>query len=51
MEKFLESCGSYRPLRRIATAEQIAYTFLFLATDMSVYATGGSFVVDGGRCS
>lgn len=51
MEKFLESCGSYRPLRRIATAEEIAYTFLFLATDMSVYATGGSFVVDGGRCS
>lgn len=51
MAKFLESCGSYRPLQRIATAEEIAYTFLFLATDMSVYATGGSFVVDGGRCS
>ena len=51
MEEFLDSCGSYRPLRRIATAEQIAYTFLFLATDMSVYATGASFVVDGGRCS
>ncbi len=51
MAKFLDSCGSYRPLRRIATAEQIAYTFLFLATDMSLYATGGSFVVDGGRCS
>lgn len=51
MAAFLESCGSYRPLRRIATAEQIAYTFLFLATDMSIYATGASFVVDGGRCS
>ena len=51
MDKFLESCGSHRPLRRIATAEQIAYTFLFLATDMSEYATGASVVVDGGRCS
>lgn len=51
MEAFLDSCGSYRPLRRIGTAEEIAYTFLFLATDMSVYATGGSFIVDGGRCS
>lgn len=51
MEEFLESCGSYRPLRRISTPEEIAYTFLFLATDMSAYATGASFVVDGGRCS
>ena len=51
MEKFLESCGSHRPLRRIATAEEIAYTFLFLATEMSGYATGASIVVDGGRCS
>lgn len=51
MARFVASCGDYRPLRRIGTAEQIAYTFLFLATDMSLYATGGSFVVDGGRCS
>lgn len=50
-DAFIDSCGSYRPLRRIATAEEIAYTFLFLATDMSRYATGASFVVDGGRCS
>lgn len=51
MAAFLESCGSYRPLKRIATAEEIAYTFLFLATDMSAYASGASIVVDGGRCS
>lgn len=51
MARFLTSCGDYRPLQRIGTAEQIAYTFLFLASDMSLYATGGSFVVDGGRCS
>ena len=50
-DDFIASCGDYRPLRRIGTPEQIAYTFLFLATDMSYYATGGSFVVDGGRCS
>lgn len=50
-DAFIASCGDYRPLRRIGSAEQIAYTFLFLATDMSYYATGGSFVVDGGRCS
>lgn len=50
-DAFISSCGDYRPLQRIGTAEQIAYTFLFLASDMSYYATGGSFVVDGGRCS
>ena len=50
-DAFIASCGDYRPLQRIGTAEQIAYTFLFLASDMSYYATGGSFVVDGGRCS
>ena len=50
-DAFIASCGDYRPLQRIGTAEQIAYTFLFLASDMSCYATGGSFVVDGGRCS
>ena len=48
-DAFIASCGDYRPLQRIGTPEQIAYTFLFLATDMSIYATGASFVVDGGR--
>ena len=43
--------GEHMGLTQAGTAEQIAYTFLFLATDMSLYATGGSFVVDGGRCS
>lgn len=49
MEKYLESCGSWRPLRRIGTVEEIAYAFLFLATDMSRWATGSSVTVDGGR--
>lgn len=48
-DAFIASCGDFRPLRKIGTPEQIAYTFLFLATDMSTYATGASFVVDGGR--
>lgn len=47
--EFLSECGSNRPMGHIATAEQIAYTFLYLATDMSLYATGSSVVVDGGR--
>lgn len=48
-DAFLKERGSYRPMGRIATPEQIAYTFLYLATDMSIYATGSSVVVDGGR--
>ena len=42
---------SHRPMGKVATPEQIAYTFLYLAMDMSIYATGSSVVVDGGRCS
>ena len=49
MERYLDSCGSWRPLRRIGTVEEIAYAFLFLATDMSRWATGSSVTVDGGR--
>lgn len=50
-EAYLKECGSHRPMGKVATPEQIAYTFLYLATDMSIYATGSSVVVDGGRCS
>lgn len=49
LEAFLKERGSYRAMGRIATPEQIAYSFLFLATEMSSYATGSSLVVDGGR--
>ena len=49
MNKYLDSCGSWRPLGRIGTVEEIAYAFLFLATDMSRWATGSSVTVDGGR--
>lgn len=50
-KNFLKECGSHRPMGRVATPEQIAYSFLYLATDMSVYATGSSVIVDGGRVS
>lgn len=48
-DAFVKDCGSNRVMGRIATAEQMAYTFLYLATDMSCYATGSSVIVDGGR--
>ena len=46
---FIKECGSHRPMGRISTPEEIAYTYLYLATDMSGYATGSSVIVDGGR--
>ena len=51
LDEFLQACGSHRPMGKIATAEQTAYTYLYLASDMSIYATGASIVVDGGRCA
>ncbi len=48
-DEFIKECGSHRPMGRISTPEEIAYTYLYLATDMSGYATGSSVIVDGGR--
>jgi NAD(P)-dependent dehydrogenase (short-subunit alcohol dehydrogenase family) len=36
------------PLRRIATAREIAYVALFLASEESAFLTGSELVVDGG---
>lgn len=36
------------PLERLGTADDIAPTIAFLASDASAYTTGGVFVVDGG---
>jgi len=36
------------PLKRLATAEDIAYAALFLASDESSYITGQEIIVDGG---
>ena len=40
--------GRY-PLRRIASAEEIAGAVLFLASQQASYITGISMAVDGGR--
>ncbi len=36
------------PLRRIATVEDVAWWYVFLASDKAHYSTGSVFVVDGG---
>ncbi|WP_156842424.1 SDR family NAD(P)-dependent oxidoreductase [Novosphingobium aquimarinum] len=36
------------PMKRFGTAEELAQTALFLASDRSSYTTGAEFVVDGG---
>ena len=36
------------PLRRIATVEDIAHWYVFLASDRASYSTGSIFTVDGG---
>jgi NAD(P)-dependent dehydrogenase (short-subunit alcohol dehydrogenase family) len=36
------------PMRRIAAAEEVADTILFLASDAARYVTGQELVVDGG---
>lgn len=48
IDKFLESCGSDRPLARIGQPEDIANGVLFLVSDLSSWITGSALVVDGG---
>jgi NAD(P)-dependent dehydrogenase (short-subunit alcohol dehydrogenase family) len=36
------------PLGRLGSAEDVADTFVYLASDLSSYVTGQSIVVDGG---
>jgi 3alpha(or 20beta)-hydroxysteroid dehydrogenase len=40
--------GQRVPLGRVAQPEEVANLVLFLASDESLYCTGGEFVVDGG---
>ena len=36
------------PLSRLGTAQEVAFSVLFLSSDASSYITGTSFMVDGG---
>lgn len=39
------------PLRRAGTPDDCAGAFVFLASDMSLYVTGQTIIVDGGLCA
>lgn len=47
-EKVLESVRERTPLRRLGTPEDIAYAYLFLASDEASFITGITLSVDGG---
>lgn len=48
---FVENYSKKTPLRRLGTAEEIAPTVLFLASEASSYITGSTIMVDGGWSS
>lgn len=48
-EAIVEQTIAPQPIPRVAEPEEIASMALFLAADASSYATGGTFVVDGGH--
>ncbi|MHA2246537.1 MAG: SDR family NAD(P)-dependent oxidoreductase [Candidatus Hodarchaeales archaeon] len=46
-EDFLKEAAE-RPIKRVGTPQDIAYTVLYLASDLSSWVTGSTLVVDGG---
>ncbi len=47
-EKVLDAVKNRTPLRRLATPDDVAQVYLFLASDESVFVTGQVIEVDGG---
>jgi NAD(P)-dependent dehydrogenase (short-subunit alcohol dehydrogenase family) len=47
-EETKKEISAWGPLGRLASAEDIAYCGLFLASEESAYITGAEIVVDGG---
>ena len=45
---FLEQAGSFHPMGRVGTPEEVAELILFLASDASAWTTGSVITVDGG---
>jgi len=45
----MKNVGDYLPIGRIAYAEEIARSVLFLASDDASYITGTTLLVDGGN--
>jgi NAD(P)-dependent dehydrogenase (short-subunit alcohol dehydrogenase family) len=44
----MEAMGNFTPLKRVASADEIAAAALFLASDDSAYMLGAEILVDGG---
>jgi meso-butanediol dehydrogenase / (S,S)-butanediol dehydrogenase / diacetyl reductase len=48
-EEGIARCAAGLPLRRLGTPEEVAALASFLASDEAAFATGQSFVIDGGE--
>ena len=46
--KFIKNYSMNCPLSRLGTAQEVAFSVLFLSSDASSYIPGTSFMVDGG---
>jgi 3-oxoacyl-[acyl-carrier protein] reductase len=49
-DSILDEVKKRIPAKRIGTAEEVAYTVLFLASPAASYITGQTITVDGGMC-